>query len=84
MKNALLVLAICLTAFLAACAKEAESSNKTSNPDCKVEKLFTTDEGYTVYRFEDYGSSHYFVVPQGTAIKSTGGKNSKSENIETK
>jgi hypothetical protein len=52
--------AVVLIALLcAACNKVPEETSQTSNPNVKVEKLFTHD-GCTVYRFYDGGRDHYF------------------------
>ncbi len=55
------ILAVTLFAF-AACDDAAEKSIGVSNSNFKVERLFTDDNGYSVMRFEDGGSKHYYVI----------------------
>lgn len=50
--------------FLSCCAKKAENITPCSNSNFEVEKLFDI-ESSSVYRFQDSGDSHYFVLPQG-------------------
>lgn len=77
---------------LCGCEKAPEAVYRTSNPEVRVERLFTED-GCTVYRFEDSGRNHYFAKCEAgkkvTTISQHGescGKNchrTVDENIET-
>jgi len=50
--------------LLAACEKPAEQTEKSSNSDFNVERLFKTD-GCTIYRFHD-NRAVYFAKCQGS------------------
>lgn len=50
---------------LSACNRRAEATASSTNPNYKVEQLFTY-KGCTTYRFEDY-YTHYYTVCDGSA-----------------
>jgi len=62
MKLTLLLLAVLC---LSACEKNPVSTHATDNTEIAVSKLFT-HEDCTVYRFEDDGWDHYYVVCGGS------------------
>jgi hypothetical protein len=47
-----------IVTMLAGCSGPAEQTTTPSNPEYRVERLFT-HEGCTVYRFRDNGTKHY-------------------------
>ena len=79
-----------LTAGLAACSKEPQKTEHSTNPKIAVDTLFSHD-GCTMYRFEDGGQDHYFArcgnnVDVSSAYTTTCGKNcfvTRDESIRT-
>ena len=59
----LVVAMFVLLAVTCGCEIKPVGTNKTDNTDAKVERLFTDQNGYTVYRFHDLDGFHYYVVP---------------------
>ena len=58
---------------LAGCADvrtpAAEARVGVSNPAYAVDRLFTDDQGNSVYRFRDRGEDHYYVAgPRGAQM----------------
>ncbi len=75
---------IVLSGCLLACYDEQPiNTTHSNNPHYDVSKLFTKD-GYTVYRFVDWGRYRYFVTPEGrTETEHSSGKTTFSEEIDT-
>jgi hypothetical protein len=75
---------IVISLLLAACTKPAEQTSNV-NAQFEVDRLFT-NEGCTVYRFNDAGH-HYYVVcdgnPESISQKSCGKGCVRDENIRT-
>lgn len=61
MNRKLIVAAVLFAIVAIGCAKPAQESAATENPEFRVDKLFT-HEGCTAYRFHDSGRHIYYTV----------------------
>ena len=73
---------VCLAVTLSGCNNEPEATQKTTNSNFEVERLFTAD-GCTVYRFWDRQDYHYFVACPGTGSTETQRRVGKTYVTET-
>ncbi len=78
-------IAICLVMLCVGCAREAEKPIKVSNTNFDVEKIFTDENGYSVYRFYDEYYRYYVTGPNvmSTQYQVLVGKTTRPESIST-
>lgn len=87
---ALLLALLVAGIFVSGCAKEPESTSRSTNPEIDVARLFSYD-GCIVYRFIDNGRFHYFTrcgsevetMATWTQVCGKGCIQERSENIRT-
>lgn len=64
--NGLIVLGL-MGALLSGCPGAGEPVTPSESSDnFRVERLFTIEEGCTIYRFHDNGYAHYFTTCEGS------------------